>query len=424
MKFLSFRILAALACISLTACQAEEEEGPKENPDGRTVLIYISGRNSLYANAARDSAEVVRGARNLDPHSRLLMYLCRDAQSNLYQVDRNGCTRVLTCSPEQNASDARQLEFLLKWTGKNFPSKSYGLVMWSHSNGWLPPFSLKNKVSRSFGVDVGANGNRWDDVTADGDIGRQMAVADMARAIEASGVRPEFIYFDSCLMLCIEAAYDLRKVTDWVIGSPAMVPAMGSDYECMVRDVFFRYPLDVHAFTREYVKQVQAPEYGRAGGVMAAVKTEHLERLAAVTGSMLQKYLSEKEADMTGVLAYDYYDYYDKWLSYRPEFYDMRRTMEQVITGAEDLAAWKEIFNSCVYYPEATAFISYWSNHFAIELEPGAFSGVSAFMPQKRYSEHAEVCVYGDLNRAFLRTEWAGDAGWKNLNWVNYDTNQ
>lgn len=405
---------ALAACSLLGACQEEEGNTPAgtEGTGRRTVLVYMNARNSLYGNVYQDSVELAQGARKMNARDRLLLYVCKDSLSYLYRISAGGTRLLLQCSAEQNASDPKQLEMLLKWTKEQFPSQSYGLVLWSHSDGWLPSTNVARVNSRGFGVDAGAGSGAGSDWTPDGQLGAQMNITDLAQAVSASGIRPQYIFFDSCLMLGVEAAYDLRNVTDWVIGSPAQIPGVGAEYSDMVQQALFSEPLDPKAFTEGYVKQASAyPEYGDMGVVLGAVQTNRLENLAAVTRSMIGKYAGSHETDLTGVLAYDRYL---RNSFYRPEYYDFKQVMLRLITDTADRQTWLQALEACVQYPAATPYVNYWTNDDSgrLTLTPGEFSAISAFVPQQRYTSNATNCLYGDLNQAFAATEWAQASGW------------
>lgn len=406
-------IIFLTTALALGACQTEETtpEGTADN-GRRTVLVYMNARNSLYNNVQADSLEIALGAREMNPEDRILLYVCKDAKSYLYRISASGTRLLMQFGKDLNASNPKQLEMLLKWTRENFPSKSYGLVLWSHSDGWLPSTNVSRAGSRGFGVDVGADGNPWSDRTSDGNLGYQMNITDLAQAVSASGIRPEFIFFDSCLMLGVEAAYDLRNVTDWVIGSPAQIPGVGAQYQDMMKQALFSQPLNPQAFTEGYVQQASSyPEYGDMGVVLGAIKTEKLEALAACTKSMIGKYADGQEPDLNGVLAYDRYlwQYF-----YRPEYYDLKQVMLRLITDEADRQTWLQALEACVHYPAATPYVNFWSNYASdrLYLNPGEFTAVSTFVPQQRYKDHAADCIYGDLNQAFADTEWAQASGW------------
>lgn len=420
------RIAAALllsATLGLTACSEEENGGgQKEQKTNKTIVVYMSARNSLYANATADSLEIIKGAASLKANDQMLVYLCRKKQARLYRVTRQSATTgmelLMTYGEENNASDPGHFGKVMKWIGEYCPSESYGLVLWSHSDGWLPS---SNKINtRGFGVDAGSDASIASDWTTDGKLGYQMDLTDMAEALQESGLRPEFIFFDSCLMQCIEAAYMLRNVTDYIVASPAQIPGVGAQYDQMMANAFYQEPFDPNAIVEEYVREATTgTEYGDMGVVLATIKTSELEQLAQKTSEMLERYVDAKEPDLTGVLAYDFYS---SRSFYRPEYYDMQATMRHLITNDADFLEWQEAMDRCVVARGATPSISYWVGR-SITLNQGAFCGVSMFVPQTRYTTNGSECLYGDLNRAFTQTEWYQDAGWNTTGVIETITN-
>lgn len=397
--------------LSTTACSETEIAVNDPEQANRTVIVYMSARNSLYANATADSIEMVRGAATLKTGDQMLVYICRKQQVRLYRVTRQSATRgmdlVMQYSPDVNASDPGHFGKVLRWIGEHYPSTSYGLVLWSHSDGWLPATNTID--TRGFGIDAGADAPTASNWGSDGQMGYQMDLTDLAEALQESGIRPEFIFFDSCLMQCVEAAYTLRDATDYILASPAQIPAVGAQYDQMMEHAFYQEPFDPATLVEEYVREAATgKEYGNMGVVLSAIKTDELEALAEKTKEMLTRYAGPEEPDLSGVLAYDVYS---SRSFYRPEYYDLQETMRRLITDETDFGEWQDALNRCVVACGATPTVSYWVGK-TITLNEGAFCGVSTFVPQTRYTTYASRCLYGDLNQAFTETEWYTAAGW------------
>lgn len=85
-----------------------------------------------------------------------------------------------------------------------YPAKSYGLIVFSHGSGWLPPHTLVNG-SRSIIID---NDN-------------EMEITDFAMALPDHLF--EFIIFEACNMAGIEVAYELRNKAAYIMASSAPV---------------------------------------------------------------------------------------------------------------------------------------------------------------------------------------------------------
>ena len=77
------------------------------------------------------------------------------------------------------------------------------------------------------------------DKAALGDFPYEMNVEDIAKAVQRSGLHLRFIHNDCCEMQCIEVAYALRDVTDYVAGSPMQISAIGGFYTDMLRWGYF-----------------------------------------------------------------------------------------------------------------------------------------------------------------------------------------
>ena len=113
---------------------------------------------------------------------------------------------------ESITADPAVLEHALQYMRTNYPAKSYGLVLWGHASGWLVSNdSIVYSKSRAYGGDTGSGSS--------GGTGKYwMNIPSMARAIaNGMGDTPlKFIFGDCCSFGCVEVAYELRKVTDYV----------------------------------------------------------------------------------------------------------------------------------------------------------------------------------------------------------------
>ena len=254
MRLLRLIPLIMTLCLAV-ACSDDDGDGNKHDMrHRRTVIVYMSAQNSLgAANAAQaDSSEIAGGAMQMtSTRDNLLLYLDDNRNPRLYRYYKAGngkayVQKVKEYQTDLDSSDPSTLTEVLTTVKNLYPSESYGLVMWSHGTGWLPQMGRPTltagtgslRTTQSIGIDVGPGGNMESDLDAEGHMGPQMETADMARAIVASGVHPDFVFFDACLMQCIEVAYDLREATDYVVGSPATTSAYGAYY----RDQILQLP--------------------------------------------------------------------------------------------------------------------------------------------------------------------------------------
>ena len=206
--------LAAMGALLLAACAADDAPDAPTGPARRTVVVYAAAQNTLgrdgYLRA--DSAEMVEGARSLKSDEQLLLFADDATGARIYRFRRDGGApeRVWSRAGETCSTDPATLAEVLAWCATAYPADEYGLVMWSHASGWVPSTNPPTGTTLSFGIDTGEGGRG--DMTADGRLGVQMDIDDIARAIEAAGVKLRYVLFDACLMGGVETAYALRGV--------------------------------------------------------------------------------------------------------------------------------------------------------------------------------------------------------------------
>ena len=122
----------------------------------------------------------------------------------------------------------------------------------------------------------------------------------------------------------------------------------------------------------------------------------------ALQGTSLEQL---EQTDMSDVLAYQKYcrNFY-----YRPHNYDALQAIERIVP-AEDFLRIKEKLDAAVvsHYSTSSLYLGPGMYDFAkVPTSTDNFRAVSMFVPRKAYSDVASYCPYGDLNAAFLQTEW------------------
>ncbi len=427
MKRLSGKLLAA-GCIALlsgmmASCQDDDsglETAPSETR--RTVLIYMAAQNSLgsYNNQRSDSIEIMAAKQYIADYDRLLLFMDDAAYPRIYRIDRHNSRPQLVkkWNEDRCSTSPGFFKEVLLWTQTAYPSEEYGLVMWSHADGWLPPTNAdygethpaQHIAPRSFGIDDGAEMGT--------DNGAQMAVEEMASAMQEAGMRAKYLFFDACLMQNLETAYALKDVTEYLIASPIALPAAGANYTHQVRNGLFNTnPASIAAtYHADITDKNMAYLYKDFGIVISAVRTDRLQAVA----DALKEALPHSTAaghfspNMTGTLQYQAYTprYY-----YRPHNYDARQALCQLLPE-EQLTDVLLTLDKAVVYKTATS--SFWigPDMWTYErVDIGNYSGISLFVPQDIYTYNADICAWGDLNLRFRETAWYEAAGWAQTGW-------
>ena len=416
--------LLLVAFLLAQAC-GHDHNAPEPPPDvaRRTVLVYMAAQNSLGArgNHLADSLEIVAGSQYIDEADRLLVFVDDGAAPRLYRYSRREARPQLLRRWERDPSSASPalLEEVVSLAARYCPARSYGLVLWSHADGWLPPTTeasgqaLRRPGLRpfSFGIDDGPE-------HYGSDTGAQMDITALADALSRTGLHFNYVFFDACLMQNLEVAYALRHVADYVVAAPMSIAACGANYTSQLRQGLFA--ADPAAIVGTYVADAADPaqqrQYQGYGLTLAAVRTAALEPLAQVLRQALPHSAAagRQSVDMAGALNYQAYTSY---YYYRPHNYDaahaLRRLLpepwrSQALAALADAVAAKGTTGRFYIGPGIWTFQT---------VDEADYSGVSIFVPQQVYADNAAYTPHGDLNAAFRRTAWYEAAGWAATGW-------
>ncbi|KAA6321941.1 hypothetical protein EZS27_028467, partial [termite gut metagenome] len=215
--------------LGFCGCEKEEPELPLKGR--RTVLAYLAADNSLSSFSEEDISEMMEGVMELkDEADRLIVYVDnnyrREGQPQLLRLkkDKTGTVvkEVIRTYETQNSVSVEVMKEVLSRTFGNFPAASYGLVLWSHGDGWAPANNQKLSLSRSFGEDESGS--------------TKMDISDLHEVLR--DYHFDFVLFDACFMQSVEVVYELRDCSDYFIGSPTEIPGPGAPYQTLVKSMF------------------------------------------------------------------------------------------------------------------------------------------------------------------------------------------
>ena len=386
----------ALVCmILLSACHKDDDE---EQPMTKTVLIYMSAENTLSYDSENDLAEIKEGSLKLTDDDYLLVYYDRAKKDELPWLARivKGQLRdsvsiadMQISDKDDYASDPHVMEKVLSYAYSHYPATAgYGLTLWGHANGWIKMDSLA--YTRGYGIDNGMNSPNYDS-------GYWLNMPTLKRILEKQP-HLEFILADCCNFMCLESIYELRQVTDYIIGSPAEIPDYGAPYKEVVPEMFKRKN------AAKGIMEKYADSY-KDYQPLSIAKTSEMDALAETTRTVLQAIYSRLDSeypDMTGLIYY-YNEHNWRYLQYYNIFYDAGDFVKKFTTEAE-YKQWKEVFDRVftdkVFSPKWTTNKSWSTFYSAFEMTEEKYHGVSMFVPQNpnlgyygRYNE--DIKLYG-----------------------------
>lgn len=362
---------------------------------GRTVLAYLAADNSLSTFALEDLAEMKEGMALIgDDNAHLLVYIdVGGSSSRLVELkNENGTiteTVVKTYGSRNSVGVAETQEvFADVFSNSKYQAESYGLVYWSHGDGWLPyPLSA---------------GTRW----VGEDISNGLHRMNISEFVEILATAPsfDFILFDACFMQSVEVAYELRDYTNYCIGSPTEIPGPGASYDEVVPAMFSTGNVAENIGKAYYEPYKAKYDVGNnisnsnwtGGASVCALKTDQLDELAKITKQILPETV-DKAKLRASVFNYDQ----------RREvgYYDLAGMIRE-ITDDTAYETWKQTFNDAVTYWKTTPmnFSGVTQSMFSMENT----NGVSCYIPTT--SDNL-------TDKAYRLTEWYTAAGFNELNW-------
>lgn len=330
----------------------------------RTVLVYMVASNSLSGfdieNIENIKRAVEKGALN---GGNILLYIDRYNSSPVLERIglKNGVAEEIVIKTYENGNSVSPtvMRTVIDDAVELYPAASYGLILWSHANGWYP--TSRTVKTRSFGDDDG----------------KSMNISQLAEAIP-DGIF-DFIICDACYMGCVEVAYELRHDCRYYISSPAPVMGKGFPYEEIVPELFFAessLEATMIEVCREYMR-FYYQNYNPPCGTISLVDMNGMEALASEVKSALQ---SRYAVDLASIQQFSREEDYENL------FFDLDDFV-QAAAGAD--ASSYEYFSDClkrtIIYADATdeyGCNDNWDHFHKYPIEH--YCGLAAYIPGAR----------------------------------------
>ena len=412
-------ILLFIAFTAFTSCSDELPPlDPVTPATRRTVLIYMVAENTLSPSTEYDINELEYAANTntIPSDCNVLVYKDNTGLPSITLFNRLGVTTWKTWNKDQNSADSTVMLATLREMILNYPSQHYALVLWSHGSGWSPRKKTIDEITarqaRAFGVDNGHNS-----AAENGDYG--MNVSSVRWVLEKLGVRMDYILWDACLMQGIETAYELRGLTDWIIGAPTETPGTGAPYDLAVKGLC---NADMPAILEAYEKYYDNKSRYTSLFPLSFIKTSELDALAEATAPYIEKYFYDKDHRPAIVNTAQVYSP-RKFLVVNgnqvevgtPIAYDMGSIMAGVLTP-EEYDTWRKQLDKTVPYKTVptrewmTSFSpAVYGNDFCKLTDGEHYSGISMNVPQDNYD------IYRIDNARSVRLWW--NTYYRTMNW-------
>lgn len=274
------------------------------------------------------------------------------------------------------------------------PAKEYGLFIGSHGKGWIPKNSASLGSSSTYSTFSAEHlESIW--TPAPGAImvrhigdttSTQLDTTEIAGALKSTGCHLNYIIFDACYMANVESAYDLKEVTDYILGSACEIIANGMPYGDILPIMASTSPLldRLNASAKAFVDYYKINRQGAYSSACSAViDCRQLDALAEVTKRVNG---SLQRIDPNSVQSYDGIN-----LTRNPThiFFDIEDYVIKSCTDADAVAAFSaQLYRTVTGLHHTKTFYSAYNNK---ANEINYYSGLTTSAPIMLHAMSAYV---------------------------------
>lgn len=228
--------------VALISCR-EKIHTPEDEPTPQTLIVYMVGTDLSWAYDYNEEGIAKALSKDIKGQSRVIIVRHSDKKT-LKAIEleyKNG-----TIEEKEFASynlpiqmDKSSLSYIFSDITSRAPATSYGLIIGSHGWGWIPFADFESQVKYN-GMKKSAMKH------LDIELPREfitrflgesstpsniIEIPTLAEAIGATGKKFEYILFDACFMANVEALYDLRNSSKYIVASLCEIMGKGFPYE-------------------------------------------------------------------------------------------------------------------------------------------------------------------------------------------------
>ncbi len=391
--------IAMITTLLLCACHHHTPEPTPNSTQSKrmTVITYIMAENSLSHFYGSDLNEMAAAAKSIPSDCNYVVYVDAENAPKIYTIDAKEGLVTRMETDECDSASPKTFRDVLSRIITLYPADNYGLIMWSHGSGWIPEYqSMQNSTSRgnkTIGVDNNINSKTLN-------TGSELDIIDMRLALEALNVHWDYIFFDACFMQCVELDYELHRLADYIIASPAEIPGEGAPYDKIMPYLVRKDNMSIEQSVQHIVSTYQDHYDKTDGVVLSAVRCSEMENLMQATRKILPHYYDDAYSfDTQDVQIYNLYSSRAYW---RPEYYDMGNTMHSMMPSL-DYDTWQEQLHKAVPFRSTCAFWYTMYNFDSRIKDIDNAAMMSIHIPNEKYDAHTTY------NTAIKKTLWYKD---------------
>ncbi len=298
---------------SFTACTEDDPIEPTlPQNQSHTLIIYMLGNNGLGSFMDSNLQQIAAAYSSVPEGNNIVVFYDRGSYTRLMRLYTNefGQVKYDVFFDQASSAPTTTVEYtsnIFKMIREEVPSDSYGLIFSSHGGGWVPDeifdlyFTLGNGSTASAKPHfIGQDGKNF------------LEVPELAEALKDQPL--EYILFDACLMASVEALYELRHCTDWIIASSAEILGTGFPYKEAIPLLFQQ------GHGLEQICQAYMDLYKDSSGTISLIDCTKLDALAEAMKNALAA--ATQTPDVSKIQAYEAFFYH--------LFFDLEQYAEQL----------------------------------------------------------------------------------------------
>ena len=292
-----------------------------------TFMVYLAGDNNLEEHGRSDLEEMKEVGSSPEVTIVAQFDRMQEGATRRYHLTKGGTVEedeVEAHLGETNTGDPRELARFLAWAMNEYPAERYALVLWNHGLGWKEEdvygvaqasgvyhatraqalasladgFVARTERPPLFASTVDsvlARGIAYDDTSCDfldnGELKRALGCGLLFGGAE----RFSLLGFDACLMNMLEVAYQVKDVTEYLVGSQETEPSGGWPYGPILRALVDRPAMDGEELARVVVDSYVASYVAGENLSQSALNLAHIRDVVYALDEMCAYVLDHEQ---------------------------------------------------------------------------------------------------------------------------------
>ena len=351
-----------LASCLFTSCLDDDEL--IDEPTEQTVIFFMPWSTNMtpyFEQNIADFETAIKGG--LLKNERVIVIISSTKnRANVIELrQEQGVRDTLMFYSQPDFTQRENITTMLNDVRAIAPACRYSLIVGCHGMGWLPVSTSRARSQYHFERGDVPQTRWFGGFTSE----YQIETTTLADAIGDAGMRMEYIMFDDCFMSSVEAAYDLKDVTNYLIGCPTEIMIYGFPYHLCTRHLVGT--VDYAALCQTFLDFYS--HYTTPCGTIAVTDCRELDALAAIV----------RDINLTQEFDYALLSDVQRMDGYNPPlFYDLGDYIAHLCTDQNLIDAFNRQLELTVPYKAHTAQYYSASNGFN---DIRAYSGITTSAP-------------------------------------------